>query len=220
MKDYNLNRHYDKLHKDAYDKYTGPARDALVTELKGRSIAHMNGFQANCPLSALRVTRLRFPSCQGVLKDVPERGKHFSKYRKDLETLQQQFTTRFQDLVALQPRLALSTDPLAAVPSEQPPDLQIELCALQSDPSFQAKRNEPAISFWKLVPRDQVSGILPFPWQACLEAHIYVRRLFHYETHQEKSDDNLFHLMQIALTNIEIDIPRIVCNSRSHSWLI
>ena len=123
------------------------------------------GSNANCPLSALRVTRLRIPSCQEVLKDVPERGKHFSKYRKDLKTLQQQFTTRFQDLVALQPRLTLFTDPLAAVPSQQPPDLQIELCALQSDPSFQAKRNEPAISFWKLVPRDPVSrsqGFCPF----------------------------------------------------------
>ena len=119
--------------------------------------------------------------------------------------------------------LPSSHDSRFSVPSQQPPDLQIELCALQSHPSFQAKRNEPAISFWKLVPRDPVSRSQGFPLQACLEAHIYVRRLFHYETHQikiEKHDDNLFHLMQIALTNIEIDIPRIVCNSRSHSWLI
>ena len=35
MKDYNLKRHY-KIHKDAYEKYSGPARDALVAELKGK----------------------------------------------------------------------------------------------------------------------------------------------------------------------------------------
>ena len=137
-------------------------------------------------------------------------------YRKYLETLQQQFTTRFQNLVALQPRLALFTEPLAPVPIQQPPDAQLQLCELQSLPFFQTKRNEPAISFWKLVPRDPVSRSQGFPLQACLEAHIYVRRLFHYETHQikgEKADDNLLHLMQIALTTIEIDIPLIVCNS-------
>ena len=122
---------------------------------KGQNVsdlyAHMNGFQRKLALFkdsfARNPTLLHFPSCQEMLKDVPERRKYFSKYRKDLETLQQQFTTRFQDLVALQPRLALFTDPLAAVPSQHPPDLQLELCELQSDPFFQTKRNEPAISF-------------------------------------------------------------------------
>ena len=108
---------------------TGPARDALVTELKGGSIAHINGFQRKLSLISFARYPTSLPKLSEVLKDVPERGKHFSKYKKDLETLQQQFTTRFQDLVALQPRLTLFTDPLAAVPSQQPPDSQIELCA-------------------------------------------------------------------------------------------
>ena len=71
----------------------------------------MNGFQRKLALFedgfARNPTLLYFQSCQEMLKDVTERRKHFSKYRKYLETLQQQFTTRFQNLVALQPRLAL-----------------------------------------------------------------------------------------------------------------
>ena len=126
----------------------------------------MNGFQRKLALFedgfARNPTLLYFQSCQEMLKDVTERRKHFSNYRKYLETLQQQFTTRFQNLVALQPRLALFTEPLAPVPIQQPPDAQLQLCELQSLPFFQTKRNEPAISFWKLVPATRFPALRDF----------------------------------------------------------
>lgn len=36
MKGYNLSRHYNNTHKDKYDKYTGAARIAIITDLKGK----------------------------------------------------------------------------------------------------------------------------------------------------------------------------------------
>ena len=65
---------------------TGPARDALVTELKGGSIAHINGFQRKLSLISFARYPTSLPKLSEVLKDVPEHGKHFSKYKKDLES--------------------------------------------------------------------------------------------------------------------------------------
>ncbi len=36
MTDFNLSRHYNTIHKDEYDKYTGAARAAIITDLKGK----------------------------------------------------------------------------------------------------------------------------------------------------------------------------------------
>ena len=79
VKDYNLNRHYDKPHKDAYDKYTGPARDALVTELKGRSIAHMNGFQRKLSLISFVRYPTSLPKLSGSAQRCPGARETFLK---------------------------------------------------------------------------------------------------------------------------------------------
>ncbi len=76
-------------------------------------------------------------------------------YRADTETPQQQFKDHFQDFYVMQPWTALFTDPLSATVSEQPPQLQLELCTLQSDPFFQAKCKERGILLWRLLPKSR-----------------------------------------------------------------
>lgn len=36
MKDFNLSHHYISMHKAKYDKYTGAARAAIITDLKAK----------------------------------------------------------------------------------------------------------------------------------------------------------------------------------------
>lgn len=103
-----------------------------------------------------------FPACKEVRKDVPDCEKTFPKYRADIEALQQQFKDRFQDFYAMQPQIALFPAPLSATVCEQPPELHLELCELQSDPFFQAKRNERGISFWKLLSESRFSLLRDF----------------------------------------------------------
>lgn len=68
-------------------------------------------------------------------KDAPECEMFFAKYRR-IESLQEQFKIRFHSLHIMQPRIDLFTDPLNAAISEQPGEMQLELCELQSDPFF------------------------------------------------------------------------------------
>ena len=62
----------------------------------------------------------------------------------------------------MQPRITSFPDPLSAAVIEQPPQLQLELCELQSDPFFQARRNERGISFWKLLPESRFPPLRDF----------------------------------------------------------
>lgn len=42
MKDFNLNRHHTTAHKEKYERYTGDARTALISDLKGKIHCHQN----------------------------------------------------------------------------------------------------------------------------------------------------------------------------------
>lgn len=92
-----------------------------------------------------------FPLEKTCVKMCPNARKYFP-ITEPTSNLQQQLTDRFQDFHAMQPRIKLLADPLSASVGERPPQLQLELCELQSDPFFQVKRNERGISFWKLLP--------------------------------------------------------------------
>lgn len=78
--------------------------------------------------------------------------------------------------------MALFTDPLSAEVSEKPPEAQ-----LQSDPFFQATRNESGISFWKRLSEthfpllgDPALSMASMFWE-----HLHQRdELLNNETHQ------------------------------------
>jgi len=111
-------------------------RDQTVCDL----CAHISAFQRKLDLfkegfSSHLPNLTHFPACDEMQKSVPECEGLLHKYKTDIEKLQEQFKHRFQDFHAMQPKIALFVDPLSAV-SEQPSELQLELCDLQSDPFF------------------------------------------------------------------------------------
>ncbi|KAK7134501.1 hypothetical protein R3I93_017809 [Phoxinus phoxinus] len=201
----------------------------LNTKLQGRGqtvsdlYAHMNAFRCKLELfkegfSSNRQNFAHFPACEEMRRDVPECENIFHKYRADIETLQQQFKCRFHDFHAMQPRIALFTDPLSATVSEQPSELQLELCEIQSDPFFQAKRSERGVSFWRLLPESRFPLLRDFALSMAsmfgstyiCESNFSTMKHIKSKKRNRISDDVLFQLMRIGCTNIDIDIQSIV----------
>lgn len=201
----------------------------LNIQLQGRCqtvsdlYAHIRAFQRKLDLfrdyfSSASPNLALFPFCEEMRKDVPECEKLFPKYRTDIETLQKQFSERFQDFHAMQPRVALFTDPISAAVSEQPVELQLELCELQSDPFFQSRRNKKGISFWRLLPESRFPLLRDFSLSmASMFGSTYIcetgfSTMKHIKSkgRNRLTDETLFQLMQIGSTNIDIDIDRIV----------
>uniref|UniRef100_A0A3Q1GD15 HAT C-terminal dimerisation domain-containing protein n=1 Tax=Acanthochromis polyacanthus TaxID=80966 RepID=A0A3Q1GD15_9TELE len=148
--------------------------------------------------------------------DVPACEKIFPKYRADIETLLQQFSERFQDFYAIQPRVALFTAPLSATVSEQPPELQLELCELQSNPFFQSQRNEKEISFWRLLPESRFPLLRDFSlsmasmFGSTCESSFSTMKHIKSKERNRLTDETLFQLMPIGSTKIDTDIQNIV----------
>ncbi|XP_060883443.1 general transcription factor II-I repeat domain-containing protein 2A-like [Labrus mixtus] len=201
----------------------------LNMQLQGRSqtvsdlYAHVNTFQSKLTLfkedfSSDRPNLAHFRSCEQMRKDAPECQKTLLKYRAEIEKLQQQFKNRFQDFYAMKPRIVLFTDPLSAAVSAQPPELQLELCELQSDPFFQAKRHERGISFWRLLPESRFPLLRDFALSMAsifgstyiCETNFSTMKHIKSKERNRQTDETLFQLMQIGCTNIDIDIQSIV----------
>ena len=201
----------------------------LNMQLQGRCqtisdlYAHMTAFQRKLKLFLEGFSRAspnlaHFPCCEEMRRDAPECEKIFPKYKADIKTLLHQFSERFQDFHAMQPRVALFTDPLSSAVSEQPVELQLELCELQSDPFFQARRNERGISFWRLLPESRFPLLRDFALSmASMFGSTYIcessfSTMKHIKSKERNrlTDETLFQLMQIGSTNIEIDIENIV----------
>lgn len=144
-------------------------------------------------------------------ENVPQCEKLLHKYAADIERLQEQFKLRFQDFHAMQPRIMLFMDPLCAAVNEQPPELQLELCDLQSDPFFQARLNEKGISLWSLLPQSRFPHLREFALSVtsmfgstyiCESSFSMMKHIKSKERYR-LSDDTLFHLMQIGCTKID-----------------
>ena len=198
-------------------------KNQTVSDLYG----HMNAFKIKLSLfqrcfSSDHPDLTHFPACQEMRDEMrksdPKYRDTFGKYKGDIATLQTQFSDRFEDFHGMQSRMALFASPITATVSEQPKELQLELCELQSDPFFQARKNETGISFWKLLPEPRFPLLRDFALSmASMFGSTYIcesnfSNMKHIKSKERNrlSDETLFHLMQIACTNIDVDIPSIV----------
>lgn len=160
-------------------------------------------------------------------KDVPKCEKAFLKYRADIQTLQQQLKDCFQDFHTMQPRIALFMDPLSATVSEQPPELQLELCELQSDPFFQAKRSERGISIWRILPESRFPLLRDFALSmASMFGSTYIcessfSTIKHIKSKERNrlTDETLFQLMQIGWI-LTLTFSLLYASRRDHKYLI
>lgn len=203
--------------------------NVLNTKLQGRDqtvcdlYTHMTAFQRKLDLfkeglSSRPLILTHFTACEEMQKNVPQCEELLHKYTADIERLQEQFKHRFQDFHAMQPRMVLFVDPLSATISEQPSELQLELCDLQSDPFFQARRNEKGVSFWSLLPQSRFPLLREFALSMTsmfgstyiCESSFSTMKHIKSKERNRLTDDTLFHLMRIGCTKIDINIQSIV----------
>uniref|UniRef100_A0A3Q3JYZ9 DUF4371 domain-containing protein n=1 Tax=Monopterus albus TaxID=43700 RepID=A0A3Q3JYZ9_MONAL len=162
----------------------------LNTNLQGKHqtvcelYAHMTTFQNKLELfwegfSSRFLNLTHFP-CEELLH----------KYKADIKKLQNEFKHRFQDFHMMQPRIADAV-------SEQPSELQLELCDLQSDPFFQARHF--ALSMFSMFGSTYI----------CESSFLTMKHIKSKERNRLR-DDTLFHLIRIGCTEFDIDIQSIV----------
>uniref|UniRef100_A0A3Q3JZ16 HAT C-terminal dimerisation domain-containing protein n=1 Tax=Monopterus albus TaxID=43700 RepID=A0A3Q3JZ16_MONAL len=155
---------------------------------------------------------------QGKHQTVCELYAHMTTFQNKLELFWEGFSSRFLNLTHFpaceeKQKMSLSvrnyftnirpTSKNSDAVSEQPSELQLELCDLQSDPFFQARRNEKGNSFWKLLPDMFGSTYI------CESSFLTMKHIKSKERNRLR-DDTLFHLIRIGCTEFDIDIQSIV----------
>uniref|UniRef100_A0A3Q3ISD0 HAT C-terminal dimerisation domain-containing protein n=1 Tax=Monopterus albus TaxID=43700 RepID=A0A3Q3ISD0_MONAL len=159
--------------------------------------------------------------CDMSLRTLPghtELYAHMTAFQRKLELFKEGFSSRFLNLTHFpaceeMQKMSLSarnyftnirpTSRNSDAVSEQPSELQLELCDLQSDPFFQARRNEKGNSFWKLLPDMFGSTYI------CESSFLTMKHIKSKERNRLR-DDTLFHLIRIGCTEFDIDIQSIV----------
>ncbi|XP_062415327.1 general transcription factor II-I repeat domain-containing protein 2A-like [Pungitius pungitius] len=151
----------------------------------------------------------RFVCDMAFLTDI---SAHLNHLNTLLQGRDQTVCDLYSHMTAFQRKLGLFID------GAQPSELQLELCELQADPFFQAKRNERGISFWRLLPEARFPRLRDFALSmASMFGSTYIcessfSTMKHIKSKERNrlTDDTLFHLMRIGTTNIDIDIQSIV----------
>jgi len=161
-----------------------------------------------------------YPCCQILFK---EHGTscNFKKHLYLIESLIEQFDTRFSDFDMLRKDLILFENPLTAQIENQSLDLQAELCDLQCDLSLKA-RLEKGVDFFKILntlhyPSLRNFGLRIFSMFGSTylcESSFSKMKLIKNDKRSSLSDISLSSLMRISSSKISIDIPSLVETSK------
>uniref|UniRef100_A0A673JZY0 HAT C-terminal dimerisation domain-containing protein n=1 Tax=Sinocyclocheilus rhinocerous TaxID=307959 RepID=A0A673JZY0_9TELE len=135
---------------------------------------------------------------QGRAQTVSNLYAHMNAFQHKLNLFHNGFSSVL-DFHDMQPCIDLVEVPLSTAVSEQPGEMQLELWELQSDPFFQARRNERGLEFWKLLPDTYIC-----------ESSFSTMKHIKSKERNRLTDDTLFQLLQVVSTNFEIDIESIV----------
>jgi hypothetical protein len=119
-----------------------------VLNLKGKGnnishlVGHTEGVHKRLKLfeDALQKNDMtHFTSCQ-ELKENENDFIDFAEFKEVISEISEEFCIRFNDSDSLKPKLQLFNNPMDTEVTQQPFDLQMELCDLQSDPFLQLKK--------------------------------------------------------------------------------
>ena len=128
----------------------------------------------------------------------------------------------------MKPSLLLFNNPMEACVETQLPELQLELCELQSDPSLLAKKNENQVNFWKLVSKERFPKLRDFSLKLLsmfgstyvCECTFSVMKQVKSKTRNQMQNDTLDACLRLAITSIEVDVEKLVnekpCPQTSH----
>ncbi|XP_018369071.1 PREDICTED: general transcription factor II-I repeat domain-containing protein 2B-like [Trachymyrmex cornetzi] len=181
-------------------------------------VSHVNSFRRK--LQALKCHLNSnifhfFPSCQIILE---EHGSicNFKEYTHFIDSLIDEFDTRFTCFEKLKTELILFENPLTAPIEEQHLDLQDELFDLQNDISLKTVQ-ETGVDFYKMLKESSYPKLRDFGLRIhsmfgstyLCEISFSKMKLIKNERRSSLSDDTLPRLMRVATSNIQIDVSAL-----------
>ncbi|XP_071043390.1 general transcription factor II-I repeat domain-containing protein 2A-like [Parasteatoda tepidariorum] len=182
-------------------------------------MAHINGFRNKLKIfhATLGKNNLsHFASCSHLASD-SEEVLDFSEFCPELQTIIDEFNTRFSDFESIKNDVALFSNPITASNEGQPENLQLELSDLQADPFFQT-RTERGPEFFKLLPTERFPNLRDlglkissmFGSTYFCESAFSAMKFIRNRHRSSLSDSSLLDSFRLTKTNIDIDIPALV----------
>lgn len=189
--------------------------DQIISQL----VSHVDSFRRKLVLfkNQLESNTLHFfPSCQ-ILFEEHGASCNFTNHIDIIDSLINQFNTRFTDFEMLRNDLILFENPLTAQIEKQSLELQEELCDLQCDLSLKT-RLEKGIDFFKILdrscyPRLRNFGLRIFSMFGSTylcECSFSKMKYTKSDKRSSLSDDSLSSLMRTSSSNISVDISSLV----------
>lgn len=182
-------------------------------------VGHIEAFRKKLLLfsACLRKNDLtHFPSCRELMAE--DSMSDFSCFVGKIESLSLEFENRFKDVDKLKSSLLLFNNPMEVDVEAQLPELQLELCELQSDPMLQAKKNENQESFWKMVCNERFPKLRDFALKLysmfgstyICECTFSTMKQIKSKTRNKMENETLDACLRLATTNIGIDMEALV----------
>lgn len=182
-------------------------------------VGHIEAFRKKLLLfsACLRKNDLtHFPSCRELMAE--DSMLDFSCFVGKIESLSLEFENRFKDVDKLKSSLLLFNNPMEVDVEAQLPELQLELCELQSDPMLQAKKNENQESFWKMVCNERFPKLRDFALKLysmfgstyICECTFSTMKQIKSKTRNKMENETLDACLRLATTNIGIDMEALV----------
>lgn len=193
-------------------------RDKLISDMVGV----VNGFKNKLRIfkNSLEKEELsHFPSCNQIMTEFKRQNLviQFSDCSLDIQTIIEEFDSRFNEIKDLETSIRLFSNPLGVNIEEQEPRIQLELCDLQADPFFQTKQ-EKGPDFFKLLHEERFSNLRDFGLRMTsmfgstyiCESVFSTMNFIKNKNRGSLTDSTLRHLMRLATTELKVDINSLV----------
>lgn len=157
-----------------------------------------------------------FPCCQ-ILAEEHDVEIDFKQHIHILESVINQFETRFSDIGTLRDDLILFENPLTVPIEEQKLEFQEELCNLQTDISLKA-RPEKGIEFFKILKQSSYRLLIDFSLRIfsmfgstyLCETSFSKMKFTKTSKRSSLHDASLSSLMLVSTSNINVDVSSLV----------
>lgn len=145
----------------------------------------------------------------------------FTKFTIQIESLIHELDKRFTDFASVRQMAEVFYQPLSCNVSQQLPDIQLELCDLQSDSS--ALNSPDPMKFWKLVSIEKyptlkikiLRYLSMFGSSYICECSFSAMNSIKSKKRVNLSDENLENLLRVATSKTEINLEEVMSNKRS-----
>lgn len=191
-------------------------RNQLVSDL----IGNINGFR-----NKLRILKFslenndlaHFSSCRRLAEELKDEVLDFSVCGANIQEIIDEFNARFKEFERLKSSVLLFNNPLGVDIEDQQTDLQLELCDLQAD-TFLQTRQEKGPDFFKLLSNERFPNLRKFGQKMTsmfgstyiCESVFSTMKFIKDRCRSRLTDSSLLHLLRLATTELEVNIPALV----------